>query len=218
MKKKHKVFFTLNFIIFIILCVINYNFAINIFQILNMYLLNKYGGIVFNIEAGETFVALLQITIFLTIIQLFRIWLMYFYKFFHTGMYQHEINFFKQLTKAYFLGLIGIFISVYTSITLFLPYFFKYNNLIGIENYLSVKSLFYFLLCNAILFFLIFQIPLIVKGLINFNIIKKNKLKEYRKHFFIVSLIISSFLTPPDIITTSIATAVMFLLYNVSII
>ena len=218
MKKRLKYFFILNFFIFIFILIYNYNFSIYLFDYLNDILLYKYAGTIFNIQAGETFVAILHLTLYLTLLMLLPLFMVYFYKYFYKGMEDKEKRFLSLLVFSYFVGLLGVIFSVYISFNIFLPYFFNYNNLIGIGNYLSVNALLIFAIQNAILFFIIFQIPFVIKSLINNNLVPKETFKKHRKHSFFVILLFSSIMSPPDLMTTGLFSGIIFLLYNVSII
>ena len=46
---------------------------------------------------------------------------------------------------------------------------------------------------------ILFQLPLIIYFLTKFNFINSSQLKQYRRHAFVIILLIASILTPPDV-------------------
>jgi sec-independent protein translocase protein TatC len=67
--------------------------------------------------------------------------------------------------------------------------------MIGLDHYM--EFIFTIMLTTA----LSFQIPVIIKFIIKFNIISKKSLIEKRSHIIVFAFIIGMLVTPPDVIS-----------------
>ncbi len=85
------------------------------------------------------------------------------------------------------------------------------NLLPGLNEYIDLFLLLIFLTGFA------FQLPLVIMFLTKIGIIDDKILSKYRAHSFVLILIISAFLTPPDVITQLILGIPLYLLFEVSI-
>ena len=63
----------------------------------------------------------------------------------------------------------------------------------------------------------LFQLPLLIYFLTRFNFINSSQLKQYRRHAFVIILLIASILTPPDIFSQILIGLPIFVLYEFSI-
>jgi sec-independent protein translocase protein TatC len=64
---------------------------------------------------------------------------------------------------------------------------------------------------------LIFQLPVVVYFLGKIGLISSEFLKKYRRHAFVVNLIIAAIITPPDVTSQILVSMPILLLYEVSI-
>ncbi len=64
---------------------------------------------------------------------------------------------------------------------------------------------------------LIFQLPIVSYILAKMNVIRAEFLAHYRRHAFIIILIVSAIITPPDVFTLILVALPMYLLYEVCI-
>jgi sec-independent protein translocase protein TatC len=64
---------------------------------------------------------------------------------------------------------------------------------------------------------LIFQMPVLVYFLAKIGLVTASFLRKYRKHAFVVNLIVAAVLTPPDVTSQILVSLPMILLYEVSI-
>jgi sec-independent protein translocase protein TatC len=65
---------------------------------------------------------------------------------------------------------------------------------------------------------LIFQLPVLVYFLAKIGLVSSTFLKKYRKHAFVLNLIVAAIITPPDITSQLLVSFPILLLYEVSII
>jgi sec-independent protein translocase protein TatC len=64
---------------------------------------------------------------------------------------------------------------------------------------------------------LIFELPIVVYFLSSIGILTPTFMKKYWRHAFIIILIIAAIITPPDVVSQSLVTIPLFLLYLLSI-
>jgi len=64
---------------------------------------------------------------------------------------------------------------------------------------------------------LIFQLPVLIYFLTKIGLVSSAFLKKYRKHAFVVNLIISAIITPPDVVSQLVVAMPILLLYEASI-
>jgi len=64
---------------------------------------------------------------------------------------------------------------------------------------------------------MIFELPVLIFLFAKLGLITTNLLKKYRRHSFIVILIIASIITPPDIASQILLTIPVYILYEVGI-
>jgi sec-independent protein translocase protein TatC len=63
----------------------------------------------------------------------------------------------------------------------------------------------------------VFQLPVIAFFLGKMGVITSKMLKRYRRHSFLMIMILAAIITPPDIMTLVLVTIPLYLLYEVSI-
>ena len=64
---------------------------------------------------------------------------------------------------------------------------------------------------------LVFQMPILIFFLAKIGLITSSFLKKYRRHAFVVNLIVSAIITPPDVTSQLLVSMPLLLLYEISI-
>lgn len=85
------------------------------------------------------------------------------------------------------------------------------KNIITIQSYLGTMSQ-VVLGCGVL-----FELPIITYFLAKVGIITSEFLRKYRKHAFLIILIVAAFITPPDVASQVIVTIPLYLLFELSI-
>ena len=116
------------------------------------------------------------------------------------------------------LFILGVLFGYYiiTPLSLnFLSNFTVSDIIINDINFISfVKTITKFiLLCGFV-----FQLPFVIYFLAKFNLVTKKLLQIYRKHAFVIVLILSSIITPPDVLSQILIAFPLMILYEISII
>lgn len=84
-------------------------------------------------------------------------------------------------------------------------------NQINLTSYISLVS------SLSLVSGLVFELPILVYFLTKINIINPTFLKKYRRHAFIVILIIAAVISPPDVLSMTLIAIPLWLLFEVSI-
>lgn len=144
---------------------------------------------------------------------LWQIW-----KFILPALYENEKKYAKHFlfttSTLFFIGVaFGYFVLVPLSIN------FLSNMQISseIENQIDINSYIGLVKSTSLSTGLIFELPVIIFFLAHLNLISAEFLKEYRKYAYVLILIISAIVTPPDIISQTIVSIPLIILYEISI-
>lgn len=144
---------------------------------------------------------------------LYQIW-----AFIAPGLYRHEKRLVAPLViTSTILFVLGALFTYY----LVLPFAFKYLILefasgdvkatLSMASYVSSTCLF------MATFGLIFQIPLLLMLLARMGIVQGSTLARNRKYVFLASFVMGAILSPPDVLSQSLVSVPLFLLFEISI-
>ena len=175
--------------------------------------------ILMNVEMSGQFSMHLLVSLVAGIILVFPYLLFELWLFISPAMYRHEK---KQtiifLNFSFFLFLSGVVFSYYVIIPFSINFLSSYIVSGNIENNIHfvsfIKTITTIVLSTGVLF----QLPLLIYFLTKFNFVSSDQLKQYRRHAFVVILLMASILTPPDIFSQVLIGLPLFCLYEFSII
>jgi sec-independent protein translocase protein TatC len=87
----------------------------------------------------------------------------------------------------------------------------------SLEPMITASEYFDFATSMALAFGLSFELPIVILALAALGIVTPQLLRRYRRHAIVVCVIIGAFLTPGDLVWTTLAMAVpLYLLYELS--
>lgn len=156
------------------------------------------------------------ILVFVAIIPFCIFWIFSYYK---DALYESEKKIiFGLIPKVLVLFFVGAFFGWFVFYNISIPYFAGFNHSYGVDSLWSLSTIMEFLLLNLLGFGLAFQLPIIVRTLINNGFVSRERLKSERGKIIIGLLIISAFLTPPDFISQIVLALPLYLLYELSLI
>ncbi|MDZ4750516.1 MAG: twin-arginine translocase subunit TatC [Flavobacteriales bacterium] len=142
----------------------------------------------------------------------YQLWL-----FIKPGLRQKEVNSVRGIVffvSALFFGgiLFGYFILSPLSIQFLFG--FKFADTVNTPTTLSYLKIMTTLVLGT---GLIFQLPILIYFLAKIGMITSVFLRKYRKHAFVVNLVLAAIITPPDVTSQILVTLPLLLLYEVSI-
>ncbi len=122
------------------------------------------------------------------------------------------------ITAAVLLFLTGAGYAYYYMLPLFLRYLYQSAASLGINANFSVYEFIYFIVMTTVIIGVAFELPLILNLLVHFGVTTRKTLAYYRRHAYIVLLIVAAIITPgPDIFSQLIVAVPFIVLYEASL-
>lgn len=167
-------------------------------------------------QLGEQFLVHLKTSLMLGLVVVFPYVFWEFWKFIRPGLYPQERKAIRGVvlitTFLFYLGVcFGYFIIAPFAVTFLAGYDIgavSAPTLASYTNYLTM-----FTLPTG----LVFQLPIVVYFLSKLGLVTPAFLRTYRRHAFVVFLVLSAIITPPDMITQLLIAIPLYGLYEVSI-
>jgi sec-independent protein translocase protein TatC len=116
----------------------------------------------------------------------------------------------------------GLFIlGCLYSYLLMLPMVFQYlmqsATDVGVANHWRVSDFINFAIMTTFVFGLVFELPLIMTVLARANLIPIEIFKKYRRHMYVVILVVAALVTSPDVLTQIMVGVPLILFYEISL-
>lgn len=127
---------------------------------------------------------------------------------------QHTTGFVVATTLFF---LMGVAFAFYILLPLSIHFLFFYNPF-GIENEWTISSYIQLFVQTLLGMGIVFLFPVLVYFLTKIGLLSPMFLKTYRKHAFLVVLVVAAIITPSDIFSMFVAAMPLWLLYEFSII
>lgn len=142
------------------------------------------------------------------------------YKFIAPALYQNEKHYATRIVcSAYMMFLIGVLVNYFLIFPLTVRFLGTYQVSSDVANMLTLASYMDTLLFMSLVFGIVFEIPIISWLLALFGLLKASWMQQYRRHAFVVILIIAAVITPTsDVFTLAIVSLPIWLLYESSIV
>ena len=175
--------------------------------------------ILMNVEMAGQFTMHLLVSFATGLIIMFPYILFEIWSFISPAMYDNE----KKISIvificAFILFILGILFGYYVIIPFSINFLSSYAVSNMIENNIHFISFIKTVITIVLTTGFLFQLPILIYFLTRFNFINSNQLKQYRRHAFVIILLIASILTPPDIFSQILIGLPIFVLYEFSII
>ena len=140
------------------------------------------------------------------------------WRFISPAMYRSE----KRTSIFFFfssliLFCLGVVFGYYVIVPFSINFLSSYNVSGVIENNIHFISFIKTIMTIVITTAFLFQLPILVYFLTKFNLVNPSMLRKYRRHAFVVILILASVLTPPDVFSQILIGVPIFCLYELSI-
>jgi len=122
------------------------------------------------------------------------------------------------IASAIILFMIGAGYAYFYMLPLFLSYLYQDAMSIGINANFSVYEFIYFIVMTTVIIGAAFELPLILTLLVRGGITTRQTLSHYRKHAYIILLIVAAWITPgPDIFSQMMVTVPFVILFEASL-
>lgn len=140
------------------------------------------------------------------------------FRFISPALYENEKRYSVIVAFViFFMFVVGLLVSYYILFPISYQFLATYQvdeeitNTITLDSYISTFATLAFMMG------IVFQLPLLVFVLGKMGIINETILKHYRAYAFIIILILSAIITPPDIFTLILVSIPIYALYELSI-
>lgn len=140
------------------------------------------------------------------------------FRFVSPALYGNERKYSVQaVCVIYALFIIGVLMSYYVLFPISFRFLGTYSVAERVHSTITLDSYVSTFTTLTLLMGVVFQMPVIALMLAKLGMVTSDVLAEYRKHAFIIIMVLAAVITPPDIMTLVLVTVPMYLLYEVSI-
>ena len=141
------------------------------------------------------------------------------FRFVSPALYENERRYSVRLTlAAYLMFLVGVVVNYLLIFPLTVRFLGTYQVSTEVENMLTVSSYVDTLLAMSLMMGVVFEIPVVSWMMAKFGLLRSEWMKRYRRHAFVVVLIVAAVITPStDVFTLLIVSLPIWLLYEGSI-
>jgi sec-independent protein translocase protein TatC len=131
---------------------------------------------------------------------------------------QNKSLIFSIIAAAVLLFLVGAGYAYFFMLPLFLSYLYQDAMSLGINANFSVYEFIYFIVMTTVIIGAAFELPLIMNLLVRFGVTTRKTLSYYRRHAYILLLVVAAWITPgPDIFSQMMVTVPFVILYEASL-
>lgn len=140
------------------------------------------------------------------------------FRFISPALYEEERRYSVRIAAwIYALFLMGLAMSYFILFPISFQFLATYQVSPGIENTITLESYISTFTTLSFMMGLVFQLPVICYFLAKMGLVSGAILARYRRHAFIVILVIAAIITPPDLFTLVCVSLPMYLLYLVGV-
>ena len=141
------------------------------------------------------------------------------FRFVTPALYENERKYSVRVAIiVYVLFIVGVLMSYYILFPISFRFLGTYSVSDMVESNITLHSYISTFTTLTLIMGLVFQLPVIAFFLGKIGIVKSDFLKRYRKHAFVIIMVVAAIITPPDLMTLILVTIPLYLLFEVSII
>ena len=118
---------------------------------------------------------------------------------------------------AVVLFLAGCAYSYYLMLPLVFQYLLQSATEAGVANHWRVSEFINFAMLTTFVFGLVFELPLAMTALARSGIVSVDIFKKYRRHMYVVILIVAALVTSPDVLTQIMVGVPLIIFYELSL-
>ena len=143
------------------------------------------------------------------------------YELFHfisPALYENERKYSVQVAGIiYVLFLLGVLMSYFVLFPISFRFLGTYSVSARVVSNITLDSYISTFVSLTLVMGVVFQLPVIAFFLGKLGFVSSELLSKYRKHSFIVIMLVAAIITPPDLMTLILVTIPLYMLYEVSI-
>lgn len=140
------------------------------------------------------------------------------FRFISPALYENERKYSVQVAGIiYVLFLLGVLMSYFVLFPISFRFLGTYSVSAKVVSNITLDSYISTFVSLTLVMGVVFQLPVIAFFLGKLGVVTSEMLSRYRKHSFIVIMLVAAIITPPDLMTLILVTIPLYLLYEVSI-
>lgn len=140
------------------------------------------------------------------------------FRFVSPALYDNEKRYSVQVVViVYLLFILGVLMSYYVLFPISFRFLGTYSVAERVHSTITLDSYISTFTTLTLLMGVVFQLPVIAFALAKLGFISSKILSKYRKHSFLIIMLVAAIITPPDLMTLVLVTIPLYLLYEVSI-
>ena len=170
---------------------------------------------VFTKDLGEQFMTHIKVSIWLGLVLAFPYVFYEIWKFVKPGLYEKEQKATRGIVAiCSVLFTIGVLFGYYIISPFVVTFLAGYSVTDIVANTFTLSSYIGYLTMVTIPVGIVFELPIVIYFLAKIGLVTSDFLKVYRKHAFVIILILAAIITPPDVITQLLIAAPLYMLYE----
>lgn len=170
-----------------------------------------------NTELGSQFMTHIMMSCYLGLLVASPYIVYQIFRFISPALYEHERKYSVIVViSVYFLFMVGLLCSYYIIFPVSFRFLGTYQVSEEIVNMISLSSYISSFILLSFMLGLVFELPVLAFMLGKMGWIDAAMLKKYRKHAFVVILIVAALITPPDVFSQLLVGLPICLLYEFS--
>ena len=140
------------------------------------------------------------------------------FRFISPALYENERKYSVQVSSIiYVLFILGVLMSYFLLFPISFRFLGTYSVSARVVSNITLDSYINTFVSLTLVMGVVFQLPVIAFFLGKMGVITSAMLAKYRKHSFVVIMLVAAIITPPDLMTLILVTIPLYLLYEVSI-
>ena len=141
------------------------------------------------------------------------------FRFISPALYENERKYsIRVVTSGYLLFVTGVLVNYFIIFPLTFRFLASYQVSFEVQNTIMLSSYIDTLMLLSVLMGIVFEIPVVCWFLAKIGVLHSSFMQKYRKHAYVVALIVAAVITPTsDIFTLLLVSVPIFVLYEASI-
>lgn len=169
-------------------------------------------------DLSSQFLAHLSISLYIGLLLASPIIIYELFLFISPALYDNERKYsHKVIVAIYSLFIIGLIVSYFILFPISCRFLASYSVSEHVSTMITLDSYISTFISLSFLMGIVFQLPIISIMMARIGIINYSIMTRYRKHAFILILLIAAIITPPDVLTLVLVSLPLYILYELSI-
>lgn len=140
------------------------------------------------------------------------------FRFISPALYENERRYSVQVAGTiYALFIVGVLMSYFVLFPISFRFLGTYSVAARVHSTITLDSYVSTFVSLTLVMGVVFQLPVIAFFLGKMGVVTSEVLSIYRRHAFLVIMLVAAVITPPDLMTLVLVTIPLYLLYEVSI-